>query len=160
MTIVEKQVNSDFDAVGCHTWQQALKDAVRDPLELCRLLELPERYEAGAVASARLFPVFAPRGFIARMRKRDVRDPLLRQVLPVEEEQLAVAGFSADPLGEFKHFRKAGGDAGINKTASPDDAPKGDAHEPAAAAGIGLLHKYRNRVLMVATGACAVHCRY
>src|SRR5262249_14712830 len=24
----------------------------------------------------------------------------------------------------------------------------------------GLLHKYRSRVLMVATGACAVHCRY
>ncbi len=35
--------------------------------------------------------------------------------------------------------------------------PVGDA---AASVSPGLLHKYEGRVLMVATGACAVHCRY
>jgi EF-P beta-lysylation protein EpmB len=30
----------------------------------------------------------------------------------------------------------------------------------AARAGPGLLHKYEGRALLVATGACAVHCRY
>ncbi len=113
------------------TWQEAFKDAVRDPAELCRLVELPPRYAVVAARAARDFPVFAPRGYIARMRPRDVHDPLLRQVLPLEDEQAAPAGYSLDPVGD----RAA--------TRSP-----------------GLIHKYRSRVLMVTTGACAVHCRY
>jgi len=157
MAIVDKLVNSDSQAPRQRTWQQVLKDAVRDPLELCRLLELPRRYETSAMLSARLFPVFAPRGFIGRMRKRDVRDPLLRQVLPLAEEQLTVQGFSADPLEEFDQFSG-------HKPGRPNpDGPNPDGSgisEPAPAGSSGLLDKYRNRVLMVATGACAVHCRY
>ena len=65
------------------------------------------------------------------MRRGDSADPLLRQVLPLEAEAEAGAGFSQDPVGD----RQA--------SLSP-----------------GLLHKYEGRVLMVTTGACAVHCRY
>jgi L-lysine 2,3-aminomutase len=113
------------------SWQHALKDAVRDPRELCRLLRLPAEFEAAAVRAARLFPLLAPRGFVARMRPGDPRDPLLRQVLPLAEEEAEVPGYTADPLSEATFLR----------------AP-------------GLLEKYAGRVLMVATGACAVHCRY
>lgn len=113
------------------SWQHALKDAVRDPRELCRLLRLPAEFEAAAVRAARLFPLFAPRGFVARMQPGDPRDPLLRQVLPLAEEEAEVPGYTADPLSEATVLR----------------AP-------------GLLEKYAGRVLMVATGACAVHCRY
>jgi EF-P beta-lysylation protein EpmB len=112
-------------------WQQILKDAVRDPRELCRLLRLPPEYEAGAVRAATLFPVFAPRGYIARMRPGHPRDPLLRQVLPLEEEHAETPGYRTDPVGDAA------------ATVSP-----------------GLLQKYAGRVLMVTTGACAVHCRY
>jgi EF-P beta-lysylation protein EpmB len=112
-------------------WRQALRQAVRDPVELCRLLELPVEYEARAIRAARLFPVFAPRGFIARMRRSDPHDPLLRQVLPLAEEMIETPGFVDDPVGD----RQA--------TQTP-----------------GLLQKYASRVLMVTTGACAVHCRY
>jgi len=35
--------------------------------------------------------------------------------------------------------------------------PTGDG---AARVGPGLLHKYQGRVLLVSTGACAIHCRY
>jgi EF-P beta-lysylation protein EpmB len=136
MSILEIPVNSSSPVVPAgvlryRSWQAALKDAVRDPVELCRLLDLPPRYVAGAVRAARDFPVFAPRGYIARMRPGDPNDPLLRQVLPLEDELAAVEGFGPDPVGD----RAA--------TLSP-----------------GLLHKYRSRVLMVTTGACAVHCRY
>lgn len=136
MSILSISVNSSsgiapFSAPRYGSWQEAFKDAVRDPAELCRLLQLPPQYAVGAVRAARDFPVFAPRGYIARMRPGDVRDPLLRQVLPLEDELGSVAGFSPDPVGD----RAA--------TRSP-----------------GLLHKYRSRVLMVTTGACAVHCRY
>ncbi len=65
------------------------------------------------------------------MRKGDIDDPLLRQVLPLAEEEAEVPGFIGDPVGDL-----------------------------AAAAVPGVLHKYRGRVLLVTTGACAVHCRY
>jgi EF-P beta-lysylation protein EpmB len=113
------------------TWQEAFKDAVRDPAELCRLVDLPPSYVAGAARAARDFPLFAPRGYVARMRPRNPRDPLLRQVLPLEDELTSPAGYREDPVGD------------VRATRSP-----------------GLLHKYRSRVLMVTTGACAVHCRY
>jgi EF-P beta-lysylation protein EpmB len=113
------------------TWQQALKDAVRDPFELCRLLKLPAEWAAAAQRVERSFSLFAPRSYVARMRAGDPTDPLLRQVLPVEAEAYLSAGFSEDPVGD----RQA--------SLSP-----------------GLLHKYEGRVLIVATGACAVHCRY
>ncbi len=113
------------------SWQQALKDAVRDPLELCRLLELPAEWAAAARHVAKSFPLFAPRSYVARMRPADPADPLLRQVLPIEAEAHHHAGFSQDPVGDQQ-----------------------------ARLSPGLLHKYEGRVLIVATGACAVHCRY
>jgi EF-P beta-lysylation protein EpmB len=112
-------------------WHRAMKEAVRDPRELCRLLALPEVFERPAVRAARLFPLFAPRSYIARIERGNPLDPLLRQVLPLEAEEHSPAGFSDDPVGDL-----------------------------AAAKAPGLLHKYHGRVLMVATGACAVHCRY
>ncbi|HWL72853.1 MAG TPA: EF-P beta-lysylation protein EpmB, partial [Burkholderiaceae bacterium] len=112
-------------------WRHELKNAVRDPIELCRLLELPSEYEIGAAKAAHQFPIFAPRSYIARMRPGDPHDPLLRQVLPLEAELDRSPGFSSDPVGDGP------------STLSP-----------------GLLHKYASRVLIVATGACAVHCRY
>jgi L-lysine 2,3-aminomutase len=141
MSILGLPVNSALGLLGdsvpvYRSWQEALKDAVRDAAELCRLVNVPPLAGPGATRAARDFPVFAPRGYIARMRQGDVRDPLLRQVLPLEEELSPPAGFDAEGYG-------------------PD--PVGD---HAAIQSPGLLHKYHSRVLMVTTGACAVHCRY
>jgi EF-P beta-lysylation protein EpmB len=112
-------------------WQRALRDAVRDPRELCRVLHLPAEIEAAAVRAAQDFPLLVPRGYLARIRPGDPYDPLLRQVLPLHEELARVPGFTADPVGEAD-----------------------------AALAPGLLQKYHARALMVTTGACAVHCRY
>lgn len=109
-------------------WQQALAECMTNPQELFSILELP--YPENFF-TPRQFPLRVPRSFVARMKKRDLQDPLLRQILPILEEQNSVPGFSLDPLGE-KHV-------------SPIP---------------GLLHKYPNRVLMILTGACAIHCRY
>ena len=76
-----------------------MKDAVRSRSELLRLLDLPNEAAGGADAAAD-FPLFAPRGFVARMRPGEPRDPLLLQVLPVAEESLVVPGFVADPVAE------------------------------------------------------------
>ncbi len=112
-------------------WQRELADAVRDPEELCRLLSLDPAIAVAARLSAGDFPLLVPRGFVARMRPGDRLDPLLLQVLPRPAERDHVAGFSADPLKEQQAL------------ASP-----------------GLVQKYDGRVLLLATGGCAVNCRY
>ena len=112
-------------------WQRELAEAIRDPGELLRMLALPAELQPAAERVARRFPLLVPRGFAALMTAGDVSDPLLRQVLPIVDEEAEVVGFSADPLSE-----------------------SGCGTVP------GLLHKYHGRALLVTTGACAVHCRY
>jgi L-lysine 2,3-aminomutase len=111
-------------------WQEQLTMAVRSVEELLQLLQIDPAI-AKIQPLQNEFPLRVPHGFIQRMVKGDSRDPLLLQVLPVFQETLEVAGFTADPLDE--------------RLAMP--VP-------------GLLHKYRNRALLTMTGACAVHCRY
>ncbi|MBB5206816.1 EF-P beta-lysylation protein EpmB [Chiayiivirga flava] len=110
-------------------WRAAWRDAVTDPAELLRLLDLPQL--AARLAAAGGFPLRVPRGFVARMRRGDAADPLLRQVLPLDDEDRIVPGFGLDAVGDL-----------------------------AARGARGVLHKYHGRALLVATGACAIHCRY
>src|SRR5215212_1307263 len=112
-------------------WQTELAHVISDPAELLRRLSLDSALLPAAQRAARLFPLRVPEGFIARMKPGDVNDPLLRQILPLDVECDAAPGFAADPVGDL------------------DAMPVP-----------GLLHKYHGRVLLVATGACAVHCRY
>ncbi len=112
-------------------WRVAMKTAIRDAAELCRVLQLPDSYRVAAERASASFGVFAPRGYVGRMKPADPHDPLLRQVLPLDAELETVSGFTTDPLGEL-----------------------------AAVTAPGLLQKYAGRALMVVTGACAVHCRY
>lgn len=113
------------------SWQEALRTAFRDPQQLVEALGLAADYAERAQGAADAFGLFAPRGYVARMRHGDPADPLLRQVLPLDTELDVVPGFSSDPVG--------------------DDAAK---LRP------GLLQKYRSRALLITTGACAIHCRY
>lgn len=112
-------------------WQDALKQAVKDPVQLCAMLQLPGTWHQAARGAAARFPVLVPLEYIARMRPGDPRDPLLRQVLPMDEELDDVPGYEMDPVGDL-----------------------------AATRCPGLLQKYAQRALIVTTGACAVHCRY
>ncbi len=108
-----------------------MKDAVRDPAELCRLLDLPENFAKIASEAVKSFPLFVPRGFVARMKHSDRADPLLRQVLPLGDEMQEAFGFGGDPVGDCSATLQA-----------------------------GLLQKYHGRVLLITTGTCAIHCRY
>ncbi len=77
------------------------------------------------------FPTFVPLEFLRRMIPGDPSDPLLRQVLPIDKEHLPQPGFVSDPVGDLDSLASA-----------------------------GLIHKYQARALVIATGACGVHCRY
>lgn len=112
-------------------WKNELSQAIRDPAELLRLLELPETYLPGALRAHRLFPIRAPRPYINRIKKGDPNDPLLRQILPLHLESDQVTGYSDDPVGDLASQKLP-----------------------------GLLHKYKGRALLITTAACAIHCRY
>ena len=112
------------------SWQKELANVVTDPKELLELLAIdPENYQQHFKAR-QLFPVRVPRPFIEKMKKGDINDPLLAQVMPLHSEFVVTDGFSTDPLEE---------------------------HDTVAE---GLLHKYKHRVLMIVKSGCAVNCRY
>jgi EF-P beta-lysylation protein EpmB len=112
-------------------WQRELAESVSDPRELLAILGLPASMAGAAERAGETFSLRVTRSFIARMRRGDAKDPLLRQVLPLGEELIEAAGYTADPLAEAAARR----------------APQ-------------LLHKYSGRALLITTEACAVHCRY
>ncbi len=110
---------------------RSLAEAIRDPDELIAELGLSDDLREPARRAAKDFPLIVPRSFVARMRKGDPHDPLLRQVLPLGQEHEPAAGFGQDAVGDLDARR----------------AP-------------GLIHKYHGRALLVAAGSCAVNCRY
>ena len=113
------------------TWQGELAGAFTRADALLDFLDIPLADRADVAARAPDFPLLVPRGFAALMRRGDPADPLLRQVLPLTAEHAATPGFGPDPLAERD-----------------------------ARTGAGLLRKYHGRALLIATGGCAVHCRY
>ena len=117
-------------------WQVAMKRAIRSSQQLRKAVGLPPDsaevlLPEGKLAGERDFPTFAPLEFLARIQRNNPDDPLLRQVLPLPDEQVEQAGFAADPVGD------------LNALVSP-----------------GVLHKYEGRALILTTSACGIHCRY
>ncbi len=112
-------------------WQREWRDAVTEPAALLEALDLAELCAEIAWPAAHEFPMRVPRAFVARMRRGDPHDPLLRQVLPLDLERRVVEGFATDAVGDG-----------------------------AATMLPGVIRKYEGRALFVTTGSCAVHCRY
>ncbi len=112
-------------------WQQQLAGAFTNIDGLCRYLNLTAADLPTSEAAAKDFPMRVPLNFASCIEKGNPHDPLLRQVLPINQELLPYPGFTSDPVGDL-----------------------------AASAQTGLLHKYHGRVLMINTGSCAINCRY
>ncbi len=113
-------------------WQSELARSVRDPAELCRMVGLSSLAAEAAMQAADGFPILVPRPYLARIRTGDAGDPLLLQVLPRRAELDQTPGFTVRI-----HWAKL-----------------------ASLCGPGLLWKYQNRILILATQSCAVHCRF
>src|SRR6185369_6514417 len=112
-------------------WQTEMAQAITSPDALVEALGLDRSLVEPARAAAAKFGLRVPPGYLARMRRGDANDPLLKQVLPLAAEGDTVPHFGPDPVGERSAQR----------------AP-------------GLLQKYRGRALLITTSACAIHCRY
>ncbi len=111
------------------SWQKNLAQGFSSAADLLAFLQLP--VDLTTKDAEIQFKTRVPRGFAARMEPGNRFDPLLLQVLAVEQELNTVDGFVADPLEEM--------------TSNPLS---------------GLIHKYQGRVLLTIAGACAVNCRY
>jgi EF-P beta-lysylation protein EpmB len=114
-----------------HTsWQKELANVITDPQKLLEAVNIDPKKYLNHFKARQLFPVRVPRPFIARMKKGDINDPLLKQVMPLSQEFVITDGFSTDPLEEHSTVAE------------------------------GLLHKYKHRVLMIVKSGCAINCRY
>lgn len=113
-----------------NNWQKELSQAFTDPKSLLSYLNLPVEDFEQHFPARKLFPMRVPVPFASRIEKGNWNDPLLRQVMPLENEFENLPGYSTDPLDE-------------------QDAPIP-----------GLLHKYLNRALLIVRTGCAVNCRY
>lgn len=111
-------------------WLNQLANGISDPEKLLEQLEIDPSPWRSGFDARKLFAQRVPQSFIDRMEKGNPSDPLLRQVLPLSEEFEVHSGYSTDPLDE-----------------QDNQVP-------------GLLHKYRNRALMIVKGGCAINCRY
>ncbi|OUY08088.1 EF-P beta-lysylation protein EpmB [Acinetobacter populi] len=113
-------------------WQSQLSDLITDPFELISCLNLsPDDLNSQALLAHQQFKLRVPRQFVQKMQIGNAYDPLFLQVFPHHLEMQENSEFSLDPLGER------------DANALP-----------------GMLHKYKSRILMTLTGACAIHCRY
>ncbi len=111
------------------SWQQQLNNGFQNPQDLCHYLSLdPDLLNLEYTPD---FPFKVPLAYVKKIRPGNPMDPLLLQILPLQQENQSVPGFLADPVGDLQ--------------AMPTP---------------GLLHKYNRRALIITTGGCAIHCRY
>jgi L-lysine 2,3-aminomutase len=110
-------------------WKAQWRDSFTDIDELLRFLQLhPAMLK---VDRNQRFTLRVPRSFVMRMQMGNPNCPLLRQILPLDQENQVVSGFDADPVQDQRY--------------SPTP---------------GVIHKYTSRALWIAAGTCAVNCRY
>ena len=114
-----------------HDWRYYVKTAIRDFGQLCRHLGLDVSAFAAWRKAEQQFATFVPLPFLQRIEPNNPRDPLLLQVIPSRKENFDYPSFVADPVGDM-----------------------------AATLAPGVIHKYQGRALLIATGQCAINCRY
>ncbi|MBL7002689.1 MAG: EF-P beta-lysylation protein EpmB [Gammaproteobacteria bacterium] len=111
-------------------WQQAINSSFKDSEALLDYLQIPIQARANFIP-LKDFPLRVTPFYADLIKKNTPNDPLLLQVIPQTLELLQHPDYTNDAVGD-------------------QDAIK----HP------GLIHKYKGRVLLSMTGACAIHCRY
>ncbi len=112
-------------------WREQIDGSIRDVRDAAQRLRLPPRVESGMARAATRYPILVTPYYFGLIDPENPRDPIRRMVLPSPAELWHGRDEIADPLEECRFC-------------------------PAS----GLIHKYRNRVLILVTSVCAVHCRF
>ncbi len=111
-------------------WKRIQRNNFTKIEELAKFLELDEEKKK-ALALAPSFSLNLPRRLAEKIKKNNLDDPIFKQFLPLLEEQKNLPGYFPDPVFDRQFQKKK-----------------------------KLLQKYSNRVLLLTTSSCAMHCRY
>ncbi|WP_343153702.1 EF-P beta-lysylation protein EpmB [Buchnera aphidicola (Mindarus keteleerifoliae)] len=113
-------------------WMNELSKNVTSVKKLFNLLnikDVTDFYTKNKILKS--FPLRVPLKFVERMKKNNLKDPLLLQILIKKQEIFNFLGFNKDPLKEEKNIIFP-----------------------------GLIKKYSDRVLLLVKTNCAINCRY
>ncbi len=120
-----------YDVARWNDWRWQIRHRLTRPDHFARLLRLTASERRGLRLAQEKFSVAVTPHVAELMDPDDPGCPIRRQVVPREEELLVSRGDLIDPCGE-------------------------DADSPVP----GLVHRYPDRVLLLAIDACAAYCRY
>ena len=112
-------------------WHWQVRNRISHPAALEKYLNLTSQEQAALSAGQAGLPFAVTPYYLSLINPQDTQDPLRKAVVPTSWERVISPGESHDPLSEDLH------------TVVP-----------------GLVHRYPDRVLLLATGFCSTYCRY
>ena len=122
---------SEIELAQWNDWRWQARSRIRTLAELERIFVLSPDERDAVTRHQGSLPLGITPYYASLMAREDAMEPLRRTHIPVGTEYLKMPGEADDPLGEDGH------------TAAP-----------------GLVHRYPDRVLFLATGFCSTYCRY
>lgn len=121
----------DVSDADWNSWEWQMRNRVVSREELEKFLPLSAGEQAGFVATKTRLRFAVTPHFLNLIERENPADPLRRQIVPAAEENCISPGEQSDPVGEEK-----------------------DSPVP------GLVHRYPDRVLLLATDRCVGYCRF
>jgi lysine 2,3-aminomutase len=121
------------DDLDVEDWRWQLRHSITTPAQIVELMgdRLTDDERAGLAAAPSLFRVGATPYYFGLVDKDHPHCPVRRQIIPLHAETRIAPAEMLDPLGE-------------------------DTHNPTPA----IVHKYPDRVLLLALDRCAIYCRH
>ena len=118
-------------AAQWNDWRWQVRNRISTPEMLQSFLDLTAEEQAALATGQAGLPFTVTPYYLSLLNSNDPKDPLRKAVVPTIWEQTMGPGESYDPLSEDRH-----------------------------AVTPGLVHRYPDRVLLLATGFCSTYCRY
>lgn len=112
-------------------WRWQSRNRIRNLAQLEKMLVLSEDEREALTQGGSMLPVGITPYYMSLLDRTDADQPLRRTVVPNRHEFIRTPGEADDPLGE-------------------------DGHSPVP----GLVHRYPDRVLLLAHDFCSTYCRY
>jgi lysine 2,3-aminomutase len=112
-------------------WRWQARNRIRKLDQFTTMLQLSDREREGIERGGSMLPVGITPYYMSLLDYSDSDQPLRKTVVPRADEFLRTKGEADDPLGE-------------------------DGHSPVP----GLVHRYPDRVLLLALDFCSTYCRY
>ncbi|MGA8433814.1 MAG: KamA family radical SAM protein [Methyloceanibacter sp.] len=126
-----KRYFPEVELAEWNDWRWQTRRRIRTLIEVERLFVLSDDERDAVARHQGSLPLGITPYYASLMSREDSFESLRRTHIPVGTEYLKTSGEADDPLGEDGH------------TAAP-----------------GLVHRYPDRVLFLATGFCSTYCRY